>query len=147
MREIKFRAWDKQKKIMHKNFQFIRSGVDGNDWIIFDSDTEKQKWDGNFNPYFAQQFKLMQFTGLIDKLGKEIYIGDILATSNNDPKYDIWEKEDYEFTVVEANAHQLGINYSNWYIDCDEDCSSVFSAKFVEVIGNVFENPELLETK
>lgn len=35
MREIKFRAWDEQNKIMHYNFNFIRSGVEGNDRIMF----------------------------------------------------------------------------------------------------------------
>ena len=40
MREIKFRAWDERKKVMHFDFQFFTSGEEGNDWICFSSDKE-----------------------------------------------------------------------------------------------------------
>ena len=40
-RIYKFRAWDEQKKIMHNTFQFISSGDEGNDWIVFVSEHNK----------------------------------------------------------------------------------------------------------
>lgn len=40
MRTIRFRAWDEQNKIMHNDFQFIKSGDEGNDWIVFTSDKQ-----------------------------------------------------------------------------------------------------------
>ena len=78
MREIKFRAWDEQNKIMHYDFQFIKSGDEGNDYITFVSD--KQPVDSEYfnNPYFSQQFKIMQYVGFNDKKGISIYEGDIL---------------------------------------------------------------------
>ena len=127
MREIKFRAWDEKKTIMHKNFQFIRSGVDGNDWIIFDSDTEKQKWDGNFNPYFAQQFKIMQYTGLKDKNGVDVFEGDIL--------------EDYDNQYIGVVSFEKGAFIVTW----EGECCNAFEWSGEAVVGNIYEHPHLSE--
>ena len=119
MREIKFRAWDEQKKVMHFDFQFIKSGDRGNDWIIFKSD--KENFNGNFNPYFSQQLKIMQYTGLKDKNGVEIYEGDVIRMPN---------KKKLQQVVFKRGFFQM----PEYFIDETD-----------EVIGNIYENPELLE--
>lgn len=83
-----------------------------------------------------------QYTWLKDKNLKEIYFWDILATSNQDKDYDIWEKEDYWYTVVEENIYELWIFYSKWHMTYDVE--SIYHFRFCEVIWNIYENPELL---
>lgn len=46
MKEIKFRAWDEQNKVMHNDFQFIKSGDSGNDWIFLNQISMSVLTDG-----------------------------------------------------------------------------------------------------
>ena len=122
MREIKFRAWDEQNKIMHYEVEFIRSGTEGNDWIIFKSDKQKLEEQKVLdNPYFSQQIKLMQYTGLKDKNGKEIYEGDILSKMKSGAR-------------VTEKVHYTGGAFHGLFniLDC-------------EIIGNIYENGDLLK--
>jgi len=159
MREIKFRAWDEQNKIMHYDFQFIRSGVEENDWIIFISDKQKlgERPSNNQtvcfhpfdNPYFQQQLKLMQYTGLKDKNGKEIYEGDIIKFQNNglyDRKIKIgeivwWEQElGWYAKCPKEKVNERDLDYSLEHIQ-----SRHIYAGNIKVIGGIYENPELLQ--
>lgn len=74
MREIKFRAWQKDKKMMCevKNIHFVSEQA---------SLKEKENVT-NTRPF--KDIELMQFTGLYDKNGKEIYEGDILLRKTKD---------------------------------------------------------------
>jgi len=127
-REIKFRAWDEGNKIMHEGVEFIRSGTESNDWVLFKSDNQRLE-DGDVleNPYFQQQIKLMQYTGLKDKNGKEIYEGDVVR----------WSGKVY---LIEWHDKVAGFVMQNNGIERpDVEFES-------EVIGNIYENPELLNT-
>lgn len=146
MREIKFRAWDENNKIMHHDFQFIKSGDFGNDWIIFTSDKHKLGMNPSplENPFFSQQIKIMQYTGLKDKNGKEIYEGDVCRFNP------IKEEPVFFHGLAYVDNKKVGGSWK--IIRCDNeggeewglDSSSFWNEDF-EVIGNIYENPELLE--
>ena len=85
-----------------------------------------------------------QYTGLKDKNGKEIYPGDIIQTSNHNKKWDIWEPEEMGTTVAKVVLDRgLRIEWSNWKMENTES-NSVFSQRYCKIIGNIHENPELL---
>lgn len=136
MREIRFRAWDEGNKVMHHNFQFITSGNEGDDWILFTSDEapyEKDRKEGVVlnNPYFRQQLKIMQFTGLHDRNGKEIWEGDIVIIDGGLKWVCGWSDNHARF-YFDTGLHKT------------DDFDSHEPYNF-EVIGNVYENPDLLK--
>lgn len=124
-RTIKFRAWSEGR--MYCNFGLTDSVVE--DYrLYYDTDQGLLK-TARFND---EDFILMQFTGLLDKNGKEIYEGDLIRFI--DPETD----DERVSKVVYSNMGCFtydGQCYYDFIVDWDE----------VEVIGNSFENPELLK--
>lgn len=131
MRQIKFRAWDERKKIMHHDFQYINSGTsnDVSDWVVFKSDLQPLSGKPHpfENPHFEQQLKVMQFTGLKDKNWKEIFEGDIMKTDSGANQYVAYRDDMAMFVCRFKKGASTNIS-STW-----------------AVIGNIYENPELLK--
>ena len=138
---FKFRLWDKNNKVMHYNAEYISSGNSGNDWIIFKSDKQELEKGKVFNnPYFRQQFIIMQSTGLKDSKGNLIYEGDKLGGfwedlyigyCENCKQFQVISK-DFGCMACEGDVH--------WYEVVEEDGK-------LEVIGNIYENKEILESE
>ena len=126
MREIRFRGWEREmQKMVYDTelggwiFEYVGNPVHVVNRMINEED------------YF---YDLMQYTGLKDKNGTEIYEGDILRcdpdTANEDVK------------VVEYVASEYdGVGFKP-LIDQYYDNGCLYSV--YEVIGNIYENPELL---
>ena len=118
-REIKFRAWDSEQKKMADSFG-LSDIADSYDCGYF----VNYNFDGVDVAYEKPHIHLMQFTGLKDKNGKEIYEGDVVVA---DVGYGTFNAE-----VKWMHAIQLyPFNHSD-----PSEC---------EIIGNIYENPELLK--
>ncbi len=123
MREIKFRAWDKEKKDMY----YSDFRLDWNGKVFWwKSEVGYEDWR------HSDVVVLMQYTGLKDKSGKEIYEGDIV------------ENGDYIGAVVWVNGEGRFILQSF----TDGSGAMIKGVKTYspiegEIIGNIYENPEL----
>ena len=120
MREIKFRAWDSKHKMVRLD---VAAFSNGNFKYMNLHDEDVYNIDGDV---------LMQYTGLKDKNGKEIYEGDIVKSRPDFRGEIVFGKVDVFF--VETTAFLLKY----------KDSSIGGIGEDVEVIGNKFENPELL---
>lgn len=128
----KFRAWDSIKKEMFKDtFAITESGE-----VVV---VEQEFVTSTPDYVFVDHLVIMQSTGLYDKNGKEIFEGDIIRY--NIDVVDIKRHPTLGFyTVLDGREGFFGDGMS---IDDFEEDAKEFS-KTAEIIGNIYENPELL---
>ena len=86
---------------------------------------------------------LMQYTGLKDKNGKEIYESDILAVSLMEIDTALDQKVEGKRILFEVVYAQFDTAFSAF--DVVNECWVKLNALPYEIIGNIYENPELLE--
>lgn len=123
----RYRAWEPYCKKMFANDQIII--WNGN---VYVNDADKITVD-NMNGWSIDDKYLMQSTGLFDKNGKEIFEGDIVHAYSEDARLiGAVEYFDNAYCIKTKN----GVYNSLW-----------INAEQYEIVGNVFENPELLEVK
>ena len=129
MRKIKFRAWNKVEEKMYNWYEFLNTNMK--------------------NTFIAPESTamiLMQYTGLKDKNGKEIYEGDIVKYDEfwreGDCHYNsgvgqiLWDDEETGFYLAAKDTYFIDIDLFSLTRNLD-----------AEVIGNTYENPELLKDK
>lgn len=116
MREIKFRAWEKDEKKMYSHNSLGDSTLLSTLYA-----TEHIKGKGNI--------ELMQYTGLKDKNRKEIYEGDIVRRLIN-------SRGNLYPSNYKRNVIKIEFINSAWSVRKQTDR--------IEIIGNIYENPELI---
>lgn len=124
-REIKFRAWHKDLKKMFKIGQIT---LEKGTWNFEPNDRDFIGMSIPSQPSFV----LMQYTGLHDKNGKEIYEGDILKVyykGMSEVGYVEYDNDYCEYKII---------------INTDKDYFSLWKSIDLEKIGNIYDNPELL---
>ncbi len=136
MREIKFRAWDKDGKIM----------VFSMDGFVEDFDVFSiGDWCNKAG------YELMQYTGLKDVNGKEIYEGDVVEWDDNSKGrwrrrcVVGWEQSHYtlngyfyDANIKGSKRHAIEFSFGSFMYESDGE---------LEVIGNIHEHSQLMETK
>ncbi len=141
-REIKFRAYDIKNKVYFNDCGFLSFLMGGIRFMWLDYEEDEQM----ITELKEGDCELLQFTGLKDKNDKEIYEGDIVRAVAREEEYpeatvtsDViygdcgqWQVRSRESgEPYDYYSHGLPLNWGGW--------------ESIEVIGNVFENPELLE--
>ena len=137
-REIKFRAWDNYSKSFINDDEYL-IGLDGKFYRMdFYSGIENYE-DGNLIWNELDNITLSQFTGLLDKNGKEIYEGDIVCWTFNEKQKNQIVYHDGCF----GHLNLTGINKEHReFIPINKT-----RAEYMIVCGNIYENPELLTEK
>jgi len=130
-RTIKFRIWVKSEDKMY-------SWKDNEDIILSAIPEEK-----NITEEWSADCEIMQFTGMFDKNNKPIYEGDIVKQK----EYEDWDDNvgyDVIFLVKWCNIHCGFRGFTKGMIE-ENYSGRGFLEFYSEVIGNVFENKELLK--
>ena len=144
MREIKFRAWDKDEQVMGEVTRL-------DEMVYVEYLSSKPVTSclhcaglkcSHPHKYISNTIELMQYTGLKDRYGKEIYEGDIVTS--------LYPKDTYKTAgVVKDLDYSWVVQYpDDQYVGGHDDIDLAAIAFMCPVIiGNIYENPELLESE
>ena len=128
-RLIKFRFWTPDNRMLDDHEGWVE-GIGINEAIKASSD---------------YGYIIMQFTGSLDKNGKEIYEGDIVRWMST--KYD-WDKPDGEEMYLKENISFIVYKDNGFWVNIEDfgwEGENLWNWEEMEVIGNLYENPELEE--
>lgn len=135
----KFRAWGVEKypglkqpaPKMHRNVSVVTTYSEGITFVL----TDFNMWgDDEYSGSIIDDAILMQSTGLRDKNGKEVFVGDIIKCTRGCP-HEVYLEKEYGGTFIGGMPAIYLKGLLNWYAWTGAE----------EIIGNIYENPGLLE--
>ena len=121
MREIKFRAWHKEKRCWLDSVHVYGDGSWSGSLI---------EPRGEIDGYDERECELIQYTGLLDKNGIEIYEGDIIKRVDDSLRLVKWSQFGFQLFSTNLPDRYWNSDAEDWHMS--------------EVIGNIYENPELI---
>lgn len=148
MREILFRGkplmpvtglLKSRPEIVTDGFIFGELGIKKDNYFIGPNNLEPMCPEMLLRPHIQVIPETVgQFTGLTDKNGKKIFEGDVVRCAH-------YVGDDYEYAVVAWENESCGFEpFSDSKENCGH-CGGGWSPYFAEVVGNVYDNPELVE--
>ncbi|WP_311505305.1 YopX family protein [uncultured Streptococcus sp.] len=128
----KYRAWDKTRNEMNYRVMVGNCDTDDENWTCPTIWIEERKKWLHFDDYEC----IMQSTGLFDRNGKEVFIGDIVKCTRGCP-HEVYLEKEYGGTYIGGMPAIYLKGLSEGYAWTEDE----------EIIGNIYENRELLEVK
>lgn len=149
MRPIKFRAWDKHENRWYEPIFRAYENEVYELLITFSGELERRTMQPilEHESLFPERYELMQFTGLYDKSGKEIYEGDIVQYQGQSFVESIIG-EHPKTHVSEIKWHEEELKWALYHHDKDDWTTNLTKSgddQQFEVIGNIYENSDLLK--
>ena len=130
MRQLKFKVWDKENK---KYIPPSHIAINGNGILLITYSGMYLDFQNEHYSHLSQKYVVQQYTGLKDKNGVFIYEGDIVKATS-----DQYTNENFVGKVIfDEGCFLTWINKN--------DIRGIWGEDDIEVIGNIFENGELLE--
>ena len=133
MREVRFRAWDVERYKMRYGCDNLLVGLDGTLFWNFAYNCEV------LGTQERAGYWLMQWTGLKDKNGVDVYEGDILLHDGGELPKEKWSRS---VVIFDDGAF---LSQPDYAIKTKRTVYWELDLYASEVIGNIYENPELLE--
>lgn len=133
-RKIQFRVWDGDEMIYLQPTGIQKFAFENGDVMSFSDEGYKEFYSHECYPSVKCEYPVMQFTGLKDKNGKEIYEGDICKWPSNHLSKIEWNNKRACFNAV-GITQSRGVSRGG------------IVPTHIEVIGNIYQHPELLNQK
>ena len=132
MRERKLKIWDKENNVMISMCN-----------IPFEINCNMQEFLEIIICGYSDRYIPLDYTGLEDKNGIEIYEGNILGVPNPAIKY-VVKFGEYHYNP-DYDTHENGVGFYMETIGSKEEKRGLENATYIKVIGNIYENPEILK--